>query len=241
MKTSRGSDAVPLANGSRRPLVVELAGPAGAGKSSLRRVLLERDPEMRWVPLVSRSRLAPVYARQAASLLPTYLRHHRGTPWFTRQQAKAMALLDGWSKELDRVPASDGRTLLLDQGPVFRLAVLSEFGPPLTESPAFQGLLQRWMELWGRRIDLVVWLSAPRDVLLNRVRTRPQDHAVKQWAADPALARIGRYQEAIDRTIERIAAAGPVTVLRFDSNERSPVSLADDVLATLERKQRRLG
>ncbi len=226
-------------NGSRRPSLFEIAGPAGAGKSTLVRALLDRDPRMQVVQLPPRVRLAPFYARRAVELLPTYLLHYRGTRWFTRQEAKAMALVEAWQKRVDSSPSRDDRIRLFDQGPVFRLAVMSGLGPPIVRSALFTDLLEGWARSWADRLDLVVWLSAPDDVLLHRIRTRPQDHAVKEWLDAPALQRIGQYGDAIQRVIEELARSSSIHVLKFDTGSRSPESIADELLSSL-REDRRL-
>lgn len=226
--------------GSKRSLIVEVAGPAGAGKSTAVRALLARDPRIHIVPLLPRADLAPLYARRAAALLPTYLRGYWRTRWFTKPEAKAMALVDGWRRQVDRRPIDDDRILLFDQGPVFRLAVLSGLGPPITASPAFRNLMDSWTNAWAERLDVVVWLSAPGDVLLHRIRTRPQNHAVKEWLDGPALQRVGRYAAAIERTIQEVAGSS-ILVLRFDTALRSPDSIADEVLATLREGRKARG
>lgn len=226
-------------NGSRRPPVLEVAGPAGAGKSTLVRALVARDPRMQVVSLPTRVDLAPFYARRAVKLLPTYLRHYRGTRWFTRQEAKAMALVDAWQRRVDGRPSHDDRTLLFDQGPIFRLAVLSGFGPPITTSAVFTELLDGWRSSWADRLDVVVWLLAPDDVLLHRIRTRPQNHAVKGWLDGPALQRVGRYADAIQRAIEALTSSSSILVLKFNTGLLSPDSIADELLSSL-REGRRL-
>jgi len=226
-------------NGSRRPSVLEIAGPAGAGKSTLVRALLARDRRMQVVQLPHRVQLAPFYARRAAELLPTYLLHYRGTRWFTRQEAKAMALVEAWQRRVEASPSHDDRIWLFDQGPVFRLAVMSGLGPPIVRSRVFTDLLKGWARSWSDRLDLVVWLSAPDDVLLHRIRTRPQNHAVKGWLDDPALRRIGQYGSAIQRVIEELASSSSILVLKFDTGSWSPESIADGVLSAL-REDRKL-
>lgn len=231
--------AGPGARRDGRPAIVELAGPAGSGKSTLARTLARMEPNLALVPVLRRGEMAPLYARRVAALLPAYVRGYRGTPWFTRQEGRAIALLDGWRRRVDRWADPDRRVLVFNQGPIFRLAVIGKLGPPITGSPAFGGLLEGWMRDWRERLDVVVWLTAPGDVLLERIRTRPKDHAVKNWPAGPALERIGRFREALERTIEEIAD-GSIVRLAFDSSRRSPEELAEEVLATL-RHERLLG
>jgi cytidylate kinase len=222
-----------------RPPIVELAGPAGCGKSTLARSLLSMDPTVSMLRVPRRLDMAPLYARRAASLLPTYLRSYRGTPWFTTPEKRAIALLDGWRRRVDEWADTGGRAVVFNQGPIFRLAVLAKLGPPITQSPAFGELLDGWMRAWRERLDVVVWLTAPGDVLLERIRTRTKDHAVKNWPDTPALERIWRFRDALEATIAEIADPSIVR-LSFDSSRLSPEELADEVLAAL-RGERLLG
>ena len=219
-----------------RPVLIELAGPAGAGKTTLRRELLSRDPSIEFVGVLGRGPVARSYVREVIPVLPAYVTGYRGTRWFTRAEGKAIGLLRGWQVVAD-VAARERRILLMDQGPVFRLAVLSEFGPPVTQSQAFARALARWSDAWGHRLGVVVQLSASPEVLLHRIRTRPQDHAVKQWADDPALERVHRFEAAIGRVIDRMASEYGLTVVRLDTSTQTPSALADSVLAALEGRR----
>jgi len=226
----------PGSNDDVRPVLIELAGPAGSGKTTLRRELLTRDPKIEFVELLGRGQVARSYVREAIPLVPAYVTNYRGTRWFTRSEGKAIGLLRGWQRAVDEAER-EGRIFVMDQGPIFRLTVLSEFGPPVAQSRVFHRALQRWSHAWVHRLDLVVQLSATPDVLLHRIRTRPQDHAVKQWADEPALQRVRRYEAAIGRTIERMGSRHDLTVLRLDTSTQTPSSLADTVLAAAEGRR----
>ena len=234
MKLESGHRAGGTPSGrGERPIVMELAGPAGSGKTTLRKELLQREPDIHFLELLDRPRTALGYLRASIPLVPTYAMKHRGTRWFTRPEGKALGLLEGWRRPVGAA-ARAGRTVLMDQGPVFRLAVLSEMGPPLTRSRAFDRRLDGWSAAWGRLLDLIILLTASDEVLLRRIRTRPQDHAVKQWADEPALERVRRYEAAIGSVVEGMAAQYGVEVLRLDSSTTSPSALADAVQDAVE-------
>ncbi len=69
---------------------------------------------------------------------------------------------------------------LLDHGPIYRLAFLREFGPEITTSNTLRDggpdLLNEWIDA----LDMVIWLDAPNDSLLKRIRDREQIHTIKQ-------------------------------------------------------------
>jgi hypothetical protein len=60
---------------------------------------------------------------------------------------------------------------------------------------------------------------------------------VKQWADEPALERVHRYEAAIDRAIQGMGSGYGLTVLRLDTSTQTPSSLADAVLAAVEGRR----
>src|SRR5262245_13157097 len=118
--------------------------------------------------------------------------------------------------------AEEGKHVLMDHGPVFRLAFLDEFGSPLTQSPAFQRWWQESLALWAGTLDLLICLNAPDDVLIQRVRGRDLGHALKSKTPLDARSFLGRYRTGFERVIDRFAAAARPRVLRIDTS-RTPV------------------
>lgn len=218
-------------------IVAELVGPAGAGKSTLLRALAERNPDVVPTPEPSRPALLPHYARHAALLLPAALVHPRAAFSFQEREARAMTYVRAWHAPALRL-AAEGRHVLMDHGPVFRLAFLDEFGSPLTRSPAFQRWWEESFALWEGTLNLLICLNAPDDVLIQRVRGRNLGHALKSKTPPDARSFLGRYRAGFERVIDRFGAAARPGVLRIDTSRMSVEEVAARVLGALEEQSR---
>ncbi|MGE5764968.1 MAG: hypothetical protein ACM3ZF_14165, partial [Mycobacterium leprae] len=122
----RQVDADGGVQGRRSPaaVVVEVAGPAGAGKTTVARALADRRADFRVGVPLSRLDLVRAYAPAAAAIAPTYLRRFRGTRWFSRGESRGIAYLGGWGRRLARDRrarrAGDGQMVhVLDHGPIY--------------------------------------------------------------------------------------------------------------------------
>ena len=217
-----------------KPLVVEVLGPAGTGKPTLIRALTrDRQDILLDFPL-SRLAKVPFLVRNTMFMLPTYLRHYRHSRWFTWRETRSMVYLKAGLRVLQRRASSNGPVTLLDHGPIYRLATLREFGPEVTAS---QRYAQWWGDLfdrWTAALDMIVWLDAPNDVLLSRIRARDRWHLVKYGHESDAYDFLTRYRTVMEHLIEKSVADHRVAVLRFDTSRQSVQQMADEVLAALD-------
>jgi hypothetical protein len=222
-----------------RPLVVELAGPAGAGKTTLARALVVDSPAtttgVQVGPLSLAAGLGSAVPRLAAARLSAPGR------WWTRDELRSLAYLRAWRHAVgDGDGDGDGVGLLvLDHGPVFRLASLAAFGPPMAASPAFAALRAGLAEDWGRLLHAVVWLDAPDEVLLRRIDGRTQQHRIQHVDHTEGARFLARYREAYRTTLALVADAG-ARVVEVDTTARTPAELAADLRATLRVPSPRL-
>jgi hypothetical protein len=208
--------------------VVELAGPAGAGKTTVARALLRSLPSAR---LGSRpGRLATV--RSVVAAAPVLLASRSvAAPgwWWSKPELRSVGYLLAWQRQL--LDAVAGEVLLLDHGPVFRLAMLVAGRSQALRDPVFGPWWWRTATAWGRLLDTVVVLDAPTDELIARIEARPRDHRVR--GADPRAAErfLNAYRVAFDQVLRVVSDEG-TSVVRVDTAASADV-VADAVRARL--------
>lgn len=202
--------------------VVELAGPAGAGKTTLARALQAADPLATTVGVqVGSVGIGAGIASSAPHLLAARM-SARGR-WWTREELRALAYLAAWRRAVQRGHVADG-LLVLDHGPVFRLARLLAFGPPMVSARPFH---ERWVGLaqdWGGLLDLVAWIDASDDVLLRRVARRAQGHRIRGMDQESATAFLARYRASYRTTLDVVCGAG-ARLVELDSSSGPPEHL----------------
>jgi hypothetical protein len=213
------------------PRLVELAGPAGAGKSAMRRALIARSPAANgtiWgLPVLS-------LLRNGAELTPSFIPFWWQTGSSLWEETRHMVRL----RTLQRALRSGGlhqTVIIFDEGPVFTLARLRAFGHPIMQSERSEHWWRATLHEWAGLIDTVVVLDAPDAVLAQRIRSRPEDHEVKQASDSELMAWMGRFRQALDWVLARLAMESGMTVLRLDTRSETPEQLADQALAGLDR------
>jgi adenylate kinase family enzyme len=190
--------------------VVELAGLAGAGKTTLATALAATGAATLGVE-ASRMRTVAGVAGAAPALVTA--RARSGGRLLTRSELRSVAYLGAWRTPVSRF--SDG-DLLLDHGPVYRLASLLVTGPPLVHTPTFERWWRRTGEEWAGRLDLVVWLDTTDDLLRQRIDDRLRRHRLQGASRPQAQEFLDRYRRAYARTLDLVGREG-TQVVRVDS------------------------
>lgn len=223
-----GAPAAPRGAPAR---IVELVGPAGAGKSSIGGELTARHADgIVQGGVWGLPRLGLL--RHACLLLPAGARGVRSQ----RPHAVADALL-----HLARVRTlydmlhaanSSGAVRLLDEGPVFALAWLRMRHAGLVVGGPLEAAWHDAAARWARALDAIIWLDAPAVVLARRIRGRPKPHALKGAAAGEVEAFAAAFRAALDAVIAAMGTGAP-RLVRISTAIETPETGALRVAAAL--------
>ena len=216
-------------------LIMELVGPAGAGKTTLSRTLSRRNPSIQIGSEIELQKLkyAPVFLSNFVSLLPIFLRQLRYGQLFTWDEIKYLVYLKGWSRVLRREAGTGDAAVLLDHGPVFKLATLYEFGPEKLKVDGFEKWWDKIFSQWASTLDIVVWLDAPDSVLEKRINSRDQRHLVKGKTQSEVVHFLARYRASYEQTLAKLKTNEGPLLLQFDTSQTSIDQVADEILSAM--------
>ncbi|KPK24962.1 MAG: hypothetical protein AMJ70_00285 [Dehalococcoidia bacterium SG8_51_3] len=220
-------------------LIVELIGLAGAGKTTVSRALSQRDERIQVAADLElrKKEHIPIFVGNAPSLLPVFLRRCPPSRWFTWDEIKAMVYLKGWPKVLKQQASNDNAVILLDHGPVFKLAMLQAFGPERLESGIFETWWNNMFKQWATTLDMVIWLDAPDTNLVERINFRSQRHIVKGKSEQEAGDFLIRYRTSYKQILAKLEANGGPTILQFDTCQLSIEQIVDELLAAFNSRR----
>jgi len=211
----------------RTPLVVELAGLAGAGKSALARALTQRDPTVRARPRIS----AWHHLASVPALASTFVDLHWPFHGMLTKEMKRMLRVRALYAFTQR--ATGEGPVVFDEGPVYMLARMLVFGGEATRTRAFERWWRAAIAQWRSMLDAVVWLEVPDAVLASRIRTRRQQHPL-QGQYDAAFTTFFRtYREAFERVLNELCVPGGPPLWTFVTDQGSADDWARTLLARL--------
>jgi len=222
--------------------VVEIVGPAGAGKTTLYQALNCHPKSVRLgnFPDVRKMTDAPFFVANGIQLIPSLLGLYRpDSRQLTRREFAWMTILNGWPAILCKELRNDNQTIILDQGPVYLLAEMRLFGPEYLRQKAAERLWQDLYGRWGATLDMVVWLDAADDILLDRIQTRQQEHVVKAEPAPVICEFLDRYRTEYEFILSILTNKMPsLKVLRFDTGRQQPQDIMSQFLSELNCRGR---
>ena len=215
--------------------VVELLGPAAVGKSSLMEALTEYDEKFVVGVGLRRRRIGHVlyFLGNALLLLPMILRQFRKVRWFTWKEIKMLVYLKGWHHVLRR-QTRNGSIVLMENSAVFMLIRLRAFGPGNLRSRSFDRWWAGMLKQWGNTLDMVIWIDAPDEILLERVHARGRRHRVMTKSREEASEFFARYRRSYEEVISALVANHGTRLLRLDTHQESLSQLRDKVLAAYD-------
>jgi GTPase SAR1 family protein len=209
---------------------VELVGPAGAGKSTLRESLvrqLQGLPREIWgLPVL------PLLLN-GAQLFPTFTGlwlRSRSPLW---HETRHMVRLRTLQRELSQPPSDHNKALVFDEGPIFALAWLRGFGHETLRQQPSAAWWRMALREWASLVDAVVVLDAPDQVLAARIRARPHPHEVKEYPDVEIVQWMARFRQALEWVLAEMAGHGGPAVVRLSSQEEPAALVAERVVDRL--------
>jgi hypothetical protein len=217
-----------------RPLVVEIVGPAGAGKTSL---LLALGPRDRTITALSslRGRIGylPIWIGTAAWRLPRLLPSVSTIPGLSAKELRLMVHLMSMHHLLARVRSRERPVTVLDQGPVYMLTRLWCCGLDTADDRPIVAWWHAMLRGWATRLGLVVWLDAPTPILLDRIRRRPKWHLIKDESNEHATRFLAAARMGYAQVMTRLMGDDGPKVVRFDTAAQSLEEIVPQVLAAV--------
>lgn len=218
----------------KRPIVAEIIGPAGVGKSTLLQTLSQSSNEVQIdIPLTKIKCIKPFIDNNFA-LLPIYFRYYRHTRWFNNTETRSMVYLKAWQRLIEGQATNIHSVTVLDHGPIFRLVLLREFGPEITHSQRYQEWWREMFKKWSDTLNFVIWLDAPDEILMERIQTRSVSHRMKEKSEQEIFSFLKRYRTAYERFMAQLLIHQDQEILKFDTSHKTPEEMADEVLAALD-------
>lgn len=215
--------------------LVEVVGVAGAGKTTTVRALRDYDQDVSIAlpPDVRNPANLPFYVVSGIRLLPTLVRMLAlRTGMLTRRELAWMMILEGWPDVLRTRRRHDKRLVILDQGPIYLLAQVHDFGSECLRTKPAQGWWRRMCKRWAVVLDAIVWMDAPDAVLIRRILARDSMHPVKEMSAAEAQDFLNRWRLAYYDVLLMLVTSRPGLRLLFvDSGVTSTETILDRILA----------
>lgn len=215
------------------PRIVEIVGPAGAGKTTLCQALSHSREFIHLgnFPDVRKISAAPFFVWNGIQIYFGLLGLSRyNSRKLTRREFAWLSILKGWPGILQK-ELKNNKIIILDQGPVYLLTETYTFGPEYLREQKAEKL---WLDLysrWANKVNMIVWLDAADTDLLKRIRNRDKEHVVKNESFETTFEFLSRYRKAYEQTISNLSLNHPgLKILRFDTSQISPQEITGQLL-----------
>jgi hypothetical protein len=207
---------------TKPPVIVELVGPAGAGKSSVSKALSERNTRITQgrLPDVHDARSVPFFAWNLLLLLPSLTKfyRHRTDRFLTMREMAYLAIIRGWLPVLRR----QSGIVVLDQGPIYMLSEMLREGPQVLMSQTAQNWWHVTCKMWAGGMDGVIYLDASDATLVERALSREQEHGIKAHDGAWTTRFLAKSRRTLDQVLSSMKMTKPdLKIIYLDTSMTS--------------------
>jgi hypothetical protein len=222
----------------RRPLVVELIGLPGTGKSTVARSLVAGSQGRIQQARLRRWRYAPYLAMNALRVLGPFASQYHKMGQRRRNKFSSLLQLQTLGDVVAGKHFPGAEVILLDQGPVYLLSKLHRtiVAAPGSDGRIFERFWNRTLARWADRLDLVVVLEATDDELYRRIRRRGKAHVLVGGTHLQATQLFQRTRAGHQHILAELSSRsdGPA-IVRVDTERTSETETVRQVLGAVGR------
>lgn len=221
-----------------QPRFMELVGPAGSGKSTLARTLCQRSGEITIGTEIAFRDVEqiPILVESIPLVFSSLFLRAQASRLWTWDEIKFLIYVKKWDRVLERQARSHPGTILLDHGPVFKLATLHAFGPGWLRSASADSWWREHFQQWAALLDLIVWLDAPDSLLETRINARNQKHKIKGKTGQEVIQFLDSYRSSYRFVLSGLAASAGPSLIQFDTSQSTKEQITEGILAVCKRE-----
>ena len=215
----------------KESIIIELAGTAGAGKSTLIKAMMQRNENIKNFPIPAKISYLPTLYKLISQWLPLYLKEYRNSRWFSSLEIRNILYLDTWIPYIRNKSRTKKEIFIIDPGSVYWLSSLLEAGPPITKHPRFQSWWKEKFEQWSSGLDVIIWLDVDEELCLQRVHARDEWHEIKDISIQSGLAELKYFRNSYAKIIPEMELHHPVKVFYFRTDQLTTQEIVDKIFS----------
>jgi deoxyadenosine/deoxycytidine kinase len=212
-----------------KALVVEIAGLNGAGKTTLSRAVCATNEYCRRVGLHSfpKARIIASILKNAPLVLAAFLSQFSRMKGAKADKLRRMMMASLWTDAVRFERKS--RMLLIDEGPVQHMGVLYRSLLGVRKSALYEYWWRSVLRRWSHASNVLVYLDAPCELLIERIRSRDQRHPLKLRSDAEAQSYLQHHRSCLSSVLQEVEGLKLLTVLRLDSSSMDTAQMASQI------------